>query len=62
MSGQVGSGKLGDWDRKQTQQYSQEQAGYLDLPYMCRKKTQKSVVKKQQNQAKVVKVWHEGAD
>ena len=61
MSGQVGTGRLGDWERKQTQQYSQQQAGYLDVPYLNEKKNKQSV-KKQQVQAKVVKVWHEGAD
>ena len=62
MSTQVNSERHGDWDRKQTQQYSQQQGGYLDQPFLSDKKSKQSILKKQQIQAKVVKVWHEGAD
>ena len=62
MSIQHGSGKQGDWENKQTQQYSQQQGGYLDVPTNPLKRNKQSVIKKQEIQAKVVKVWHEGAD
>jgi len=62
MSTQVGSGRLGDWERKQTQQYSQQQGGYLDTPYLNDKKKKQSVMKQQPTKTAVVKVWHEGAD
>jgi hypothetical protein len=62
MSNQVGSDKHGDWDHKQTQQYSQQQGGYLDTLEIRSKKNKQSFLKKPQIQTKLVKVWHEGAD
>ena len=62
MSIQHGSGKHEGWEFRHTRQYSQQQGGYLDMPCLPNKKSQKSIVKKTQSQARVVKVWHEGAD
>ena len=62
MSVQHGSDQHQGWEIKQTQQYSQQQGGYLDMPCLPVKKSKKSPVKKQEIQARSVKVWHEGAD
>jgi hypothetical protein len=62
MSQQGQPSRYSDWERQQSQQFRQQQSGYLDLPYVPSKKKQKSVSKKQQPQTKLVKVWHEGAD
>jgi hypothetical protein len=62
MSTQHGSGKQGNWEAKQTQQYSQQQGGYLDVSETLNKKNKPSVLKRPQAPARVAKVWHEGAD
>ena len=64
MSQQNGIDRYADWEKHQSQQFRQQQCGYLDLPYVPSKKGRKFVAKPSVQTAKtqVVKVWHEGAD
>jgi len=64
MSQQNGTDRYSDWEKRQSQQFRQQQCGYLDLPYVPSKKGRKFVAKSsvQQARTKPPKVWHEGAD